>query len=67
MAKITVIKQARRDPEAVVTKLMCNCDPTAWTFRITVIDDQVTAECALCLQDYGPFYLNRVAAAEVPE
>ena len=67
MAKISVIKQPRRNPEADVVKLMCNCDPGAWTFRVTVIDDQVTAECALCLQDYGPFYMTRVALPEPAE
>lgn len=61
MAKITQIKQARRAVEADVTKLVCNCDPTAYLFRVTVVADKATAECGQCLQEFGPFYLSQTA------
>lgn len=59
VAKITPIKNARRPTEVDVMKLICNCDSQAFTFRVTVIGDQVVAECGMCLQDYGPFYMTQ--------
>lgn len=61
MGKITQIKQARRLVEADVTKLVCNCDPSAYLFRVTVVGDKVSAECSQCLQEFGPFYLSQTA------
>lgn len=58
-AKVMPIKNARRLAEVDVMKLICNCDPTAFQFRVTVIGEQVVAECGLCLQDYGPFFLKQ--------
>lgn len=60
-AKITPIRVSRRSADAEVVKLICNCDAQAFTFRVTAIGEQVFAECAICLQDYGPFYLRQVA------
>lgn len=64
MAKVTPIKQARRALEADVYKLICNCDPSAYHFRVTVINDQVTTECAQCLTEFGPFYLKQIVSDE---
>lgn len=60
-AKVTPIKNARRAMEADVLKVVCNCDPGAYQFRVTVVGEQVIAECVMCLQDYGPFFLTQIA------
>lgn len=57
MAKLTPIKQARRSLDAEVTKLICHCDPQAWHFRVTQVGHIVYAECAGCLQEFGPWYV----------
>lgn len=64
MAKITQITKARRLVEADVTKLVCNCDPSAYLFRVTVVADKVSAECGQCLQEFGPFFLTQTATPE---
>lgn len=59
VAKVMQIKNARRSADVDVMKLICNCDPGAYQFRVTVVGEQVVAECALCLQDYGPFFMKQ--------
>lgn len=59
MAKVTHIQKLRRPPEADVIKLVCNCDPSAYLFRVTIVADRVSAECSQCLLDFGPFYVTQ--------
>lgn len=66
-AKITPIKSARRAREVEITKLFCDCSENAWLFRVTVIGDQVSAECQECLQEWGPFYVSQTPVSVTTE
>lgn len=60
MAALKPIK-TRRHADADVVKLRCNCGEQSWHFRITMIGNQVVAECAECLADWGPFFVSPVS------
>ena len=62
MSTLKPIKATRRSADSEVQKLRCNCSEQSWHFRITVIGNQVTAECSECLADYGPFFVSTVLA-----
>jgi hypothetical protein len=58
-AKLTPIKQLRRQRDAEVLKVVCNCDPDEGKFfRLTIVGNEVTAECSGCWSDYGPWYIR---------
>jgi hypothetical protein len=62
MSTLKPIKQTRRSAESEVQKLRCNCGEQSWHFRISVIGNQVFAECSECLADWGPFFVSNVLA-----
>lgn len=66
MATLKPIK-SRRTADAEVVKLRCNCGDQSWHFRITLIGNQVIAECSECLADWGPFFVSPVQPVKRPE